>query len=216
MKKLLALAPALFAASMASATVPVYGSIGTPNNGVDESYGYYEAQESGTVYAWFLGKEASYRSVISLFVNGVKTAESPIFPNYLTAPGAQGILGTVKKGDILTLELTILHPWDVAGTVLSSVRANNADGNNHIYTERYYGGDFGIPTGDYLYVGFEDINGARDPNFRNDWDYDDHRFVFDIKGLPAVPEPATWLMMISGFGLVGLSARRRRRTHVAA
>ncbi len=29
-------------------------------------------------------------------------------------------------------------------------------------------------------------------------------------GLAAIPEPATWAMMISGFGLVGVAARRRR------
>lgn len=31
-----------------------------------------------------------------------------------------------------------------------------------------------------------------------------------------VPEPATWAMMIAGFGLVGASLRRRRRTAVTA
>ncbi len=31
----------------------------------------------------------------------------------------------------------------------------------------------------------------------------------------AVPEPATWAMLISGFGLVGFAARRRRATVVA-
>lgn len=34
--------------------------------------------------------------------------------------------------------------------------------------------------------------------------------------LGAVPEPATWAMLITGFGLVGFSARRRRVTAVAA
>ena len=33
--------------------------------------------------------------------------------------------------------------------------------------------------------------------------------------LPVVPEPATWAMMIAGFGLVGLSARSRRRKIVS-
>jgi hypothetical protein len=32
----------------------------------------------------------------------------------------------------------------------------------------------------------------------------------------AVPEPATWAMMILGFGLVGFAARRRREAHVLA
>jgi hypothetical protein len=34
--------------------------------------------------------------------------------------------------------------------------------------------------------------------------------------LPAVPEPATWAMMIGGFGLAGAALRRRPRTAVAA
>ena len=28
--------------------------------------------------------------------------------------------------------------------------------------------------------------------------------------IPGVPEPATWAMLIAGFGLVGAAARRRR------
>lgn len=32
---------------------------------------------------------------------------------------------------------------------------------------------------------------------------------------PAVPEPATWAMMILGFGLIGLTARRQRRSVLA-
>ena len=35
-------------------------------------------------------------------------------------------------------------------------------------------------------------------------------------GVGAVPEPASWAMMIAGFGLVGASARRRRNVAVAA
>ena len=33
---------------------------------------------------------------------------------------------------------------------------------------------------------------------------------------PVIPEPATWAMMITGFGLVGFAARRRRSGAVAA
>ena len=31
----------------------------------------------------------------------------------------------------------------------------------------------------------------------------------------AIPEPATWTMLIAGFGLVGAAARRRRATHLS-
>jgi hypothetical protein len=35
-------------------------------------------------------------------------------------------------------------------------------------------------------------------------------FEFDDFAASAVPEPATWAMMIAGFGLVGVASRRRR------
>ncbi len=39
-------------------------------------------------------------------------------------------------------------------------------------------------------------------------------FEFDNIATGAVPEPATWAMLIAGFGLVGLSMRRRRSSGV--
>lgn len=41
-------------------------------------------------------------------------------------------------------------------------------------------------------------------------------FVLDASGPAAVPEPATWALMLSGFGLVGSALRRRRRATLAA
>lgn len=42
----------------------------------------------------------------------------------------------------------------------------------------------------------------------------DFRAVFDV-GIEAIPEPATWAMMIGGFGMVGAAMRRRTRITVA-
>jgi hypothetical protein len=36
-----------------------------------------------------------------------------------------------------------------------------------------------------------------------------------VDPVPGIPEPATWAMLIAGFGLVGSAARRRRRIAVA-
>jgi hypothetical protein len=43
-----------------------------------------------------------------------------------------------------------------------------------------------------------------------------HRSFIATSALGAIPEPATWAMMIAGFGLVGAAARRRRVAQAAA
>ncbi len=43
----------------------------------------------------------------------------------------------------------------------------------------------------------------------------DFRALFDVGVGPAVPEPATWAMMIAGFGLAGAAMRRRQLVKVA-
>lgn len=41
-------------------------------------------------------------------------------------------------------------------------------------------------------------------------------WAFRLRDVGAVPEPATWLMMIMGFGLIGASMRRKQQTlHVS-
>lgn len=37
------------------------------------------------------------------------------------------------------------------------------------------------------------------------------QFAFELTGMVAVPEPETWLMLISGLGFVGMALRRQRR-----
>lgn len=46
--------------------------------------------------------------------------------------------------------------------------------------------------------------------------FSDNQNAFEIDSVKvaAVPEPATWAMMIGGFGLIGLSMRRRTRNRV--
>ncbi len=49
------------------------------------------------------------------------------------------------------------------------------------------------------------------------WNNPDSRVdAFKISQLAVIPEPATWAMMIGGFGLVGAAARRRTRAGIAA
>jgi len=86
-----------------------------------------------------------------------------------------------------------------------------------------YGSDVAGTLGTWLLSGSVQGNWTDLPNFG---DYDFYQFVAvgdDNTGKPsnvllhgititnAVPEPATWAMMLLGFGAVGFSMRRRRR-----
>ena len=58
---------------------------------------------------------------------------------------------------------------------------------------------------DWLRVGTDIVGGAPAPTFNA---------VFSLIGV-AVPEPATWAMMLAGFGGLGLAALRRARKTIA-
>lgn len=65
-------------------------------------------------------------------------------------------------------------------------------------------GDFLGATGSFVNIGTVDVRGGL-PS----------RLTFNFEGLidaPAVPEPATWGMMIAGFAVIGGTLRLRRRT----
>jgi len=105
--------------------------------------------------------------------------------------------GRVEAGDVLTFVdfVTDYATW-------FSDPALNAGNGNHIYSTTAAAGEAfnGSPAG--TYVAFEDL---RFPN--SDFNYFDQAFVFTVA---AVPEPATWAMIILGFAALGLMRYRKR------
>lgn len=68
---------------------------------------------------------------------------------------------------------------------------------------------------DYFQFQLFDVNGGLiDQNFIDARVGSVGTYTFTSGG--AVPEPATWAMLVGGFGLVGVSIRKRRRSVVAA
>lgn len=68
--------------------------------------------------------------------------------------------------------------------------------------------------------GLTSSTGIRSVQFTCDHDFDLKCGVYDIQfgtfATNAIPEPATWALMIAGFGWIGLQVRRRRRTEPLA
>lgn len=187
------------AATPAQAAIPVY-----PDGGTENPVLYsFTATATGNLFAYYAGSTASFTNVLGLSVNGGAVQFSTLQSNG-SVEGDAYDFGVVTLGDILTFAI------DVGGGQYSwfSNKALNSDGSNHIWSTAYAGGDYGIPAG--TFVTFEDL----DTNEGTDFNYGDIGFVFTNVtpvATNAVPEPATWAMMIVGFGLTGAALRNRRR-----
>jgi hypothetical protein len=192
----------------AAAAVPIYPDIGTVNT---ESY-TFEVANDGDVAGYYLGKiTAGYTAGLQFRVNGGAWSAT-IFDNASAVPGTFFSLGTRTAGDIFDFRIVLRRPAAVNGNIIySDPSLNTPDQLQQIYSTTYGGGDFGVPLDDYTYVGFEDVLGFNDQLQENDFDYNDLQFGFTNLG-GVIPEPATWAMMITGFGLVGFAMRRRKST----
>ena len=216
-----ALAVAAAFAAPASAAIPVYSPVGT----INATTYTFTADKTGTLEVYYLGGiTVGYSNTLTVLVNGstIERSATPTLNAAVKAPGwtstwgSSYSFGSVTAGDTLVWKLTHYAPAAVAGTVIySDPTLNTAFGSiNNVFSADYAGGDFGVATGSYTYVAFEDITGYRDPRsdypgryLHNDYDYNDFRFAFNV-----VPEPATWAMLIVGFGFVGFAMRRRKAT----
>lgn len=197
MKKLIFAVAAMAAtAGVASAALPNYPAPGTENPVLYS----FTAASDGDILAYFaLNNVTAFNDEdLGLRVNGVDTAINGL-ENHSTSAGTSLNFGHVNAGDALDFYIRVFN----SGDVFHSDRALNADGVNHVWATAYAGGDFGIPAG--TYVGFEDVFGGGDHNYR------DEAFIFtNVAGAPGAPEPASWALMILGFGAVGSVLRRRR------
>jgi hypothetical protein len=183
---------------------------GAGNSGPNLNTYSFVATGSGNVTAYFVDETAGYGSVVGMSVNG---AAPTVFglQNHTASYGDSLILGSVLAGDVITFILNVSQ--DPAGPppldyVWSSDPTKNSDGLNHIYSSAY-AGDSLIPAG--TYVGFEDLPAGGDNLNQNDYDYDDHQFVFTGPfEARATPDGGSTIAFL-GLASLGMMAIRSRR-----
>ena len=87
--------------------------------------------------------------------------------------------------------------------------AIHAENYSNKYLGQYYGPSSGYP--------FGDPNAPASAFIRDNLQNDQRiNYAFRYDDTPAIPEPATWAMLITGFGLTGFAMRRRKPLEAAA
>lgn len=190
----------------------------------------FTVTQTGDVTIYTMPSTGSYESTLGVKVNG-QTIDNGILPLGPTSPDFHATdLGSFQAGDVIEFFLNV-YDRDPASTYLGTYSTNvaeNADGLNHIFANTYPGEPWiGVPGG--IFLGFEDTT-TGDP--RGDNNYNDYTFVasnlsigpaIDLPHNPgggdsnaAVPEPASWAMMVAGFGLAGAAMRSNRKSRAFA
>lgn len=145
------------------------------------------------VIATYLGSTASFSNDLFLQNTG-----QFLFNNQGTAAGSTINLGRFAAGTELVFRMFVNN----TGTdFFSGTASRNPDGLGHAAVQSNY-----LVPGTTL-VSFEDLPNSQDFN----------DLSFSLTGVAAVPEPASWALMLLGFGAVGAGLRvKRRRVSFAA
>lgn len=161
-----------------------------PNPGTPAPASSFVAAASGQLTAYYTGAAGGLTVLLGARLLGV---DGPLgLTNHGSAYGESFVLGNVSAGDTIVFYIDINN----TGERYYSDPSLNAGGVNHAWAAPY-AGDALVPAG--INVAFEDLPGGGDLN------YADHSFVFQIS---AVPEPASWALLLGG--VAALALRRRR------
>lgn len=133
----------------------------------------------------FLAREASFNNKFKTSTLNFTSMGPPTFVSW----SAEQLIGTQSYGAGAITDWKFLRPDNTAfgiGTQQFGIFLPRGFKAGDTFSSRV------------LYLGFDDTGAGPDDN------HDDL-----ILRVSVVPEPATWAMMIAGFGLVGMAVRRR-------
>jgi hypothetical protein len=141
---------------------------------------------------------------------------------YITSTAGHHLV-TAAFGDtfsgVTSFDETFLYPFPLSGTGSASVFSNNAQTT---ITNVLINGVSYSPAAAALGISFIPVNGK----YSNTLEVIGQTASVDVTGsfsgtgtfydtLGAVPEPATWAMMVIGMGIIGFAARRRQNASVS-
>ena len=158
--------------------------------------------DTGNVTATFLGHTARISN--DLYLDNPSSSLGLIFNNLATPIGTTFDLGNFTAGTELLFRLYAHESKFGIGPpreYFTGAANRNPDSIIHATVD----GQYALNT---TYVGFEDVFGG------GDLDYDDLKFSFTNTRAETLPEPATFLLLGTGLGLMVLT-RRLRKTNVA-
>jgi hypothetical protein len=188
----------------------------------------FSALADGDLTLYTMNGTGSYLSTLGIKVNG-QTIASGVLPS-----GSQIFVpttfGKVAAGDKIEFFLDTYNrdaTNSYIGTYSSDPTAN-AGGLQHVFASVHIPEPWiGVPEG--TFVAFEDTDSS---DSQGDLNYNDYAFVapnltftstamgagtpsIDAPATSPAPEPASWAMMLIGFGAVGGALRGHRRVRVA-
>ncbi|MDX2209878.1 MAG: PEPxxWA-CTERM sorting domain-containing protein [Sphingopyxis sp.] len=186
---------AVSAAAPAQAAFPVYPNPGTQN---PQNY-LVTAANTGVLRAIFVGKDAAHTSLLGVLVGGIDRGTG--LNNQTATFGQVYNYGAITAGQ--TIEYYIFNT--TTGQKYFLDKSKNPGNVQHFWRANYSGTDFGYAVTGGYYSGEDLPKGG-------DFDYNDMSWVSTTG---AVPEPATWAMMIMGFGLIGGALRSAKGRQTA-
>lgn len=220
--KILMLAAAALLASTAAGAVTFTTATGAPDPGAAPGETIINDFESGMTGPAGIVYGGSY-TVDSIDVSGVRAAPAGASGNYFATPGsAQPLPGvaTIDFADYIDANRAFrslsfywgsvdsyntLDVLDRAGNVIQTIVGNQvnnpADGNQT-----------SAAANRRLFLRFSNTDDFASLRLTST----QRAFEIDDIAVSAVPETSTWVMLITGLGLVGFASRRRRMERVPA
>jgi len=154
---------------------------------------------ANAIVAKYEGNSASYSNDLFLVRDIALGGDLFIFNNHANAVGVTFNLGLFTPGTELIFRLHVNNTGEDFFTGLAS---RNPDGHTHARAETNWQPNTTL-------VSFEDLH------VPGPFDYNDLSFSFlntTSRAVDGVPEPATWALLLVGFGMAGAGWRRRQQT----